>query len=263
MPESILTRIAASTRHRVDVRRRATPLEALRERSEALGPLNGFPFEIALSTEGMSFICEVKKASPSKGVIAQEFDYLAIARAYERAGAAAISVLTEPEFFQGSDRYLQEIAAAVSIPVLRKDFVVDVYQIYEARLLGAAAVLLIVALLDDRTLREYIACAHSLGLSALVEVHDEEELARALDADARIIGVNNRDLRTFEVDITTSLRLRPLAPDTVLFVAESGIGTRLEVAQLERGGVDAVLIGESLMRAPDKVQALAELRGER
>ena len=262
MPESILTRIADSTRRRVEERRRAVPLADLREQIQSCKPRGGFPFESALRAAGMSFICEVKKASPSKGVIAQEFDYLAIARAYERAGAAAISVLTEPEYFQGSDRSLQEIAAAVSIPVLRKDFVVDVYQVYEARLLGAAAVLLIVALLDEATLREYIACAHNLGLSALVEVHDEEELTRALDAGARIIGVNNRDLHTFEVDIRTSLRLRPLAPDSALFVAESGIRTRADVEQLERGGVDAVLIGESLMRAPDKVEALAVLRGE-
>ena len=261
--ESILTRIAASTRRRVEESRKARPLALLQAQTETLDPASDFPFENALHEGGMSFICEVKKASPSKGLIAKEFPYLSIAQNYERAGAAAISVLTEPEFFCGSDSYLQEIADVVSIPVLRKDFVVDVYQIYEARLLGAAAVLLIVALLDDATLREHIACAHNLGLSALVEVHDKEELTRALDAGARIIGVNNRDLHSFEVDLTTSLRLRPLAPEAVLFVAESGIRTRADVCLLEDAGVDALLIGETLMRAPDQAQALAELKGER
>jgi len=253
--KSILDQIAASTRLRVEARKQAAPLPE--------APiLEGAFFEGALRAQGLSFICEVKKASPSKGVITQDFDYLAIARDYEMAGAAAISVLTEPEFFLGSDVALKEISEQVSIPVLRKDFVVDDYQIFEARLLGAAAVLLIVALLDDAKLRKFINCAHDLGLSALVEVHDEEELTRALAAGARVIGVNNRDLRTFKVDLSTSLRLRELTPDSVLFVAESGIKARSDVRLLQDAGVDAVLIGETLMRATDKRHALAQLRGE-
>jgi len=259
--ESILERIAEATRARVEKRKQAAPLAELQEQSAAMDPLDGRPFERALSADGMAFICEVKKASPSKGLIAPDFCYREIAQDYERAGAAAISVLTEPEFFCGSDAYLREISELVSIPVLRKDFVIDAYQIFEARLLGAAAVLLIVALLDDAQLHEYIECAHGRGLSALVEVHDEAELIRALRAGARIIGVNNRDLHTFEVDLDTSLRLRAAVPDDLLFVAESGIRTRADVALLENAGIDAVLIGETLMRAADKVQELAELRG--
>jgi indole-3-glycerol phosphate synthase len=193
-------------------------------------------------------------------VIAEDFPYLDIARDYEAAGAAAISVLTEPEFFQGRDEYLTQIAQTVALPVLRKDFVLDAYQIYEARALGAAAVLLIVALLSDEQLVAWRELAESLGMAALVEAHDHRELQRALNSGAGIVGVNNRDLKTFQVDLATAERLRPEVPAGVLFVAESGIQTPADVARMAAAGADAVLIGESLMRAPDRRAALAELR---
>jgi len=219
------------------------------------------PFEKALSAPGLSFICEVKKASPSKGVIAEDFPYLQIAEEYEAAGAAAISVLTEPDYFLGSDQYLREIAAKVKIPVLRKDFVVDDYQIYEAKVLGAEAVLLICALLHGETLASHIKTAGELGLSALVEIHNEAEAAEALAAGARIIGINNRDLKTFGVDLGLSARLAKSIPSGVLTVAESGVKSPDDVKTLKDTGIDAVLIGESLMRAPDKRKFLSELRG--
>ena len=194
-------------------------------------------------------------------MIAPDFPYLEIARSYEQAGASAISVLTEPKWFQGENRFLREIAAAVSIPCLRKDFVVDPYMIYEAKLLGAGAVLLICSLTDTETLRTYLAVCDSLGLSALVEAHDEDEVAGALEAGARVIGVNNRNLRDFTVDLQNSIRLRRLVPDQVLFVAESGIRTRDDVKRLEDAGVNGILIGETMMRAPDKQAVLHSLRG--
>lgn len=219
-----------------------------------------FPFRRALSAPGIQFICECKKASPSKGLIAPDFPYLDIALAYEAAGAAAISVLTEPRWFRGEDRFLQEIARTVKIPCLRKDFTVDSYMIYEAKILGASAVLLICAILDDGELREYLSIAHELGLSALVEAHDEEEICRALDAGAGIIGVNNRDLRTFTVDINNSVRLRSLVPDDKIYVSESGIRNAEDVEVLYRNRTDAVLIGETLMRNPDKAAGIRALR---
>ena len=209
----------------------------------------------------MAFICECKKASPSKGLIAPDFPYLEIAKSYEAAGASAISVLTEPGWFLGSDQYLKEIAAAVKIPCLRKDFTVDEYMIYEAKCLGAAAVLLICALLDTETLRRYIRICDTLGLSALVEAHDEAETCSAVDAGARIIGVNNRNLKDFTVDFSNSIRLRSLIPEDVIFVAESGVRTRADVELLRAHKVNAALIGETLMRAPDKRAMLDELRG--
>ena len=209
---------------------------------------------------GMSFICEVKKASPSKGVIAEIFPYLEIAEDYERAGASCISVLTEPSRFLGDIRYLAEIAEAVGIPVLRKDFVVDEYMVYEARCAGASAVLLICSILDESQLKSLIGLCDSLSLSALVEAHDEDEVRRALRCGARVLGVNNRDLRDFSVDHRNCLRLRPLVPDNILFVAESGIKSRQDIEDLEMNGVDAVLIGETLMRADDRCAKLRELR---
>lgn len=209
----------------------------------------------------IAIICEVKKASPSKGVIAEDFPYLEIARDYQNAGATAISVLTEPEYFLGDNRYLTEISNLVRIPVLRKDFIVDEYQIYEAKLIGADAVLLICALLDTETLKKYIAICDELGLSALVEAHTQEEVDSAIEAGARIIGVNNRNLKTFEVDLGISLRLREKVPADILFVAESGIKTADDIAQLREAGVNAVLIGETLMRCPDKKAMLNELKG--
>lgn len=220
-----------------------------------------FPFEQAPRGERMAFICECKKASPSKGLIAPDFPYLEIAKSYEAAGASAISVLTEPGWFLGSDQYLKEIAAVVKIPCLRKDFTVDEYMIYEAKCLGAAAVLLICALLDTETLRRYLGICDTLGLSALVEAHDEAEVRSAVDAGARIIGVNNRNLKDFTVDFSNSIRLRSLIPEDVIFVAESGVRTRADVELLRAHKVDAALIGETLMRAPDKRAMLDELRG--
>ncbi len=219
------------------------------------------PFEATLKRHGMSFICEVKKASPSKGVIAEDFQHIDIARDYEQAGADAISVLTEPEFFFGSSEHLCEIKKYVGVPLLRKDFIIDDYQLYESKLLGADAVLLICALLDTETLRQCLSICDELGLSALVEAHDAAEVRSALTAGARIIGVNNRNLKTFEVDIHNCVQLRPLVPKDILFVAESGIKTAEDVEILRETGVDAVLIGETLMRSTDRKAALRELKG--
>jgi len=257
---TILDQIASATRTRVAEEHALVPLDAMRRRALATPAPAGFPFERALRADGMSFICEVKRASPSKGLIAPDFPYLDIARDYERAGAAAVSVLTEPSYFQGSSEHLEQIAAAISIPVLRKDFVISEYQIWQARALGAAAVLLIVALLPDAELRSHLALAHELGLTALVEVHDEAETRRALDAGARVLGVNNRDLHTFEVQISTTERIAPLVPPDVVLVAESGVSEAATVAHLHAAGVDAILVGEALMRAPDKASALATLK---
>lgn len=223
--------------------------------------MGAFSFEQALRKPELAFICECKKASPSKGVIAQEFPYLQIAEAYVAAGADCISVLTEPKWFLGSNDYLQEIAAAVPIPCLRKDFTVDAYMIYEAKLLGAAAVLLICSILSEQELQEYLRICDSLGLSALVEVHDAREVQMALRAGARMIGVNNRNLKDFTVNPENSCRLRELVPPEVLFVAESGVCSAADVALVRQIGADAVLIGEALMRAADKKAKLAELRG--
>ena len=257
----ILDKLAESSRRRVEERKRTRSLEELRREAEARNAQTGFPFETALGRQGLSFICEVKKASPSKGVITEEFPYLQIASEYEAAGADAVSCLTEPEYFLGSDRYLEEIAGKISLPVLRKDFTVDPYMIYEAKILGASAVLLICAILDREEVREGIRIADSLGLSALVEAHDEAEVEKALDAGARIVGVNNRDLRTFQVDLDNSRRLRAMVPPDILFVSESGVRDAADVAKLREIGADAVLIGETLMRAPDKRTKLHELKG--
>ncbi len=258
----ILDQIVASTRKRVAREKEQISLEEIKAQAQAMERRTDFPFEKMLWAEGISFICEVKKASPSKGVIAEDFPYLDIAQEYERAGAGAISVLTEPEFFQGSPRYLKEIRQAVKIPLLRKDFIVDAYQIYQAKTLGADAALLICAVLLGAKLAQYIQICDSLGLSALVEAHDEGEMQQALGAGARIIGVNNRNLKDFTVDIQNSVRLRACAPDTVAFVAESGIKTRRDIECLEDSKVNAALIGETLMRSADKKAMLDELRGK-
>ena len=223
-------------------------------------PKGAFEFEKALKKPGMSFICECKKASPSKGLIAPDFPYLQIAQEYEAAGADAISVLTEPKWFLGSADHLKEIAASVGIPVLRKDFTVDPYMIFEAKTLGASAVLLICAILERQEMEEYLAICDELGLSALVEAHDEHEIETALRINARVIGVNNRNLRDFSMDFSNSANLRSMVPDEVAFVSESGVKTRGDVVGLERIGVDAVLVGETLMRAADKTAMLRELR---
>lgn len=257
----ILDEIAAKTRERVAECKKKVSLEEMEQKALSLNPETGFPFEKQLQKKGVSFICEIKKASPSKGVIAEHFPYLDIAAEYEKIGADCISVLTEPDYFMGSTKYLQEIQETVNIPLLRKDFTVDEYMIYEAKVIGASAVLLICSLLDEDTLREWIALSHSLGLSALVEAHDEEEINMAVRAGARIIGVNNRNLKTFEVDINNCIRQRKHIPSDILFVAESGIKSREDIAALEQGGVDGVLIGETLMRSPDKEATLRRLKG--
>ncbi len=257
----ILEEIAARTVQRVAEEKAAVPLSEMKKRAKALDANTEFPFRKALSGDEISFICEVKRASPSKGLIAPDFPYLDIARDYERAGASAISCLTEPFWFKGRDEYLAEISNAVTIPVLRKDFTVDEYMIYQAKTLGASAVLLICSILSKEQLSEYLGIAHSLGLSALVEAHDDGEVRTALSVGAGIIGVNNRDLRTFTVDINNSARLRKLVPPKILFVSESGIKTAADIEALRSNGTNAVLIGETLMRSPDKKAALDELRG--
>lgn len=264
---TILDKIVVSTRARLAAQQAAVPLDEVRraanKRRTAVGTSRDFAFEKALAAPGVAFICEVKKASPSKGVIARDFPYVQIAREYAAAGAAAISVLTEPEFFLGSTAYLAEIRQEVDTPLLRKDFIVDEYQIYETAALGADALLLICAVLTAEQLAAYIKLADTLGLSCLVEAHDEVELQAALKAGARVVGVNNRNLKDFTVDFENSLRLRAQAPPSVLFVAESGVQTAADVARLRAGGVDAVLVGEALMRTPDKAAALTALRGEK
>lgn len=256
---NILEEIAGRTKERIRQKKMILPLSGLRKEAEKKEkPLS---FEAALRQPELSFICEVKKASPSKGVIAEDFPYAKIAREYEKAGAAAISCLTEPYWFQGRDSYLRQIAKVVSIPVLRKDFTIDEYMIYEAKEMGASAVLLICGILDDSQLKAYGQLAGELGLLALVEAHSREEVERAMKAGAGIIGVNNRDLRTFQVDIDNSVRLRKMVPPEIPFVSESGIRTAADMKRLYENGTDAVLIGETLMRAVDKKAAFAELRG--
>lgn len=258
---TILDTIAEHTRQRVRKTKTILPLEEVKQQALSMDCNTGFPFEKALAEGGISFICECKKASPSKGLIAEDFPYLSIAKEYEAAGASCISVLTEPEWFLGKNEHLKEITDAVSIPCIRKDFTVDEYMIYEAKLLGASAVLLICSLLPTDTLKNYIQICDQLGLSALVEAHDDEEIASAIRAGARIIGVNNRNLKNFTVDVSNSGKLRALVPDNILFVAESGIKSREDIEALEQAHVDAVLIGETLMRSADKKAMLDELKG--
>lgn len=257
----ILHEIAEKTRERIAEKEKKISLSEIRSMAEKMPGNTGFPFEKALCGENISFICEVKKASPSKGIIAEDFPYLQIARDYEKAGAAAISCLTEPFWFKGSDEILKEITGTVKIPVLRKDFTVNEYMIYEAKLLGASAVLLICSILSERQLSEYLGIARSLGLSALVETHNEQEIELAVKIGAKIIGVNNRDLKTFNVDVNNAAHLRGLVPPDRIFVSESGVRTAEDVENIRKYGANAVLIGETLMRAPDKKAKLDELRG--
>ena len=256
---SILDELAEHARERVRAAKMRIPLSEIRRTAEDL-PHGEFAFEKALQKPGLSFICECKKASPSKGLIAPDFPYLEIAKDYERAGADAISVLTEPKWFLGDDRYLREIAAVVRVPCLRKDFTVDEYMIYEAKSLGASAVLLICSLLDAGALKAYRELCDDLGLAALVETHDKAEVVAALGAGARILGVNNRNLKDFSVDTENSLKLRERVPREVLFVSESGIRNAADIVPLKNAGVDAVLVGEALMRAEDRRARLMELR---
>lgn len=258
---NILRMIADNAKLRVAEAQANILLDALRSAASAMTRRTDFPFERALRGGDISFICECKKASPSKGVISQDFNYLKIAKEYELAGASCISVLTEPKWFMGREEYLRDISEAVSIPCLRKDFVVDEYMIYKAKVLGASAVLLICSLLDTDLLRRYISICDELGISALVEAHEENEIDSAIKAGARIIGVNNRELKDFTVDLCRSERFRKLVPEEILFVAESGIRNSADVNRLRNAKVDAVLIGETLMKAANKKDMLNELRG--
>lgn len=257
----ILDELAFSTKKRVEEQKKIISLDEMKVLAEGVKLGTPFAFEKALRKDSLSFICEVKKASPSKSVIAEDFPYLEIATDYERAGADCISVLTEPTKFLGRDDYLSEISKQVQIPLLRKDFTVDAYMIYQAKALGASAVLLICALLDTQTLKKYIALCDRLGLSALVEAHDEKEIASAVKAGARMIGVNNRNLKDFTVDIQNCIRLKKYIPKDVISIAESGIKTAGDIAQIRNAGIDAVLIGETLMRAKNKKKELEALKG--
>ena len=257
---SILDEIVEDTRRRVAFERTVRPFPEVIEGSRIRPRRTGFPFIKALEKEGLSLICEVKRASPSKGTIAEEFPYLEIAEEYRDAGADAISVLTEPHYFRGRDEYLEEIADSVDVPVLRKDFVVDEYQIYRAKELGASAVLLIAAVLDDRELEGYRELAESLGMDALVEAHTREEAERAVSSGAAIVGINNRDLSTFKVDLGNSVRLRDAIPDSVVAVSESGIFSPEDARMLHEAGYDAVLVGEAFMRSPDRRALLASMK---
>ena len=258
----ILDDIVAKTKIRVEKEKQKISLHQMKEVATAMEINKNFPFERALKQKGLSFICEVKKASPSKGLIATDFNYLEIAKEYEAIGARAISVLCEPDFFQGDIQYLKEISKVVSLPLLRKDFIIDEYMIYEAKVNHASAILLICSILDDDTLKKFFDIAESLGLSCLVEAHDEKEIKRALDIGARVIGVNNRDLKTFTVDLNNSIRLRKLVPTEILFVSESGISCHQYIKRLEEHNIDALLIGETLMKAKNKQDMINKLRGK-
>ena len=257
---TILDTIADYARLRVVQDAQSHSLDELKALCRQAGPGNGAAFERALAKNGMSFICEVKKASPSKGIIAEDFPYLDIARAYADAGADCISCLTEPKWFWGSDEIFSRIRAAVSTPMIRKDFTIDEYQLYQARLMGADCVLLICALLDTETIQRYLTICESLGLAALVEAHDPDQIRSAVSAGAKIIGVNNRNLHDFSVDFSNAARLRDLIPPECIYVAESGVSAPSDIAQLSKIGADAALVGELLMRAEDKEKMLSEMR---
>lgn len=258
----ILDTLAQSTRNRVENEKKTISPEQMKSYALSMPKLD-FEFEKALRKDDIAFICEVKKASPSKGIIAEDFPYVQIAKDYETAGASAVSVLTEPEYFKGSTEYLSEISKNINIPIIRKDFTVDEYMIYQARTVGASAVLLICAILDTETIKKYIGICDTLGLSALVEAHDEDEIQSALKAGARLIGVNNRNLKDFTVDINNCVNLRKLVPSDVTFVAESGIKSAKDIDVLRQANINAVLIGETLMRAENKTEMLAQLKGKK
>lgn len=258
----ILEKIAESTYNRINKAKQKISLSEMKETAGKIPNDGLFPFKSALKDKGISFICEVKKASPSKGMISEDFPYIQIAEEYENAGASAVSVLTEPEFFKGDNKYLKEISEKINIPILRKDFIIDEYQIYEAKIIGASAVLLISELLDSKTLESFLKTAHTLGLSALTEAHTEEQIKKAVCSGAEMIGVNNRDLNDFTVDINTSVRLSKYIPDQCIFVSESGIKTAEDIKMLSECGADAVLIGETLMKSSDKKMMLNILRGD-
>lgn len=257
----ILDDIIAKQKTRIENEKKEKDIETLKQEVLSLPSSKNFFFENSLKSKEFAFICEIKKASPSKGVIVEDFPYTDIAQEYEKAGASAISVLTEPHFFKGNDLFLKDVADIVNIPVLRKDFIIDEYQIYQAKLIGADAVLLICAVLDESTLKNFINIATSLKLSCLVETHNEEEIKKALNCNAKIIGINNRDLKTFTVDINTSLKLRKFIPENKILISESGIKTAQDIKMLKNAGFNGALIGESMMLSKDKKQFLSELRG--
>ena len=257
---NILDKLADLSRERAKREQETVSAEELREQAKALGKGNGEAFLSALKKPGISFICEIKKASPSKGLISPDFPYLKIAEAYEQAGADCISCLTEPEYFLGSDDIFREVREKVNLPMLRKDFTVCEYQLDQARVMGANAALLIVSLMDERTLAAYLEHCEELGIAALVETHDEEEIRTAVSAGAKIIGVNNRNLKDFSVDFGNAARLRDRIPPECIYVAESGVRTPEDVQRLRRIGADAALIGETLMRAEDPAETLKSLR---
>lgn len=256
----MLDKIVEKTKERLIEAKANKSLNELKEEVSKMEISDEFPFKEALKDPEIAIIAEVKRASPSKGLIAEDFNYIEIAKEYQEAGASAISVLTEPYFFQGSNDFLKEISENVSIPILRKDFTIDEYMIYEAKLLGASAILLIVSILDDVQLKEYLDLAHQLGLSAIVETHDGDEIRTAIDVGAQIIGVNNRNLADFTVDINNSINLRRLVSEDITFISESGIKTKEDVTRLKENDVDAVLIGETLMKSDDKKSMILELK---
>lgn len=257
----ILEDIVESTKERVETNKKRHSIYELKEKVFAMPIDQSFPFKKALEKDGMSYILEVKRHSPSKGQIVSTFDFKAIAKEYEMIGADAISVVTEPDYFKGDDDFLREIKRIVKIPVLRKDFVVDEYMVYESKILGADAILLIAGVLDEITLMRCVNLAHNLGMSAIVETHSSMQVKKALRVGAKIIGVNNRDLRDFSVDLNTTLKLRDMVDDDVIFVSESGIKTREDIELLEKHHVNAVLIGEAMMKSHDKRHTLEVLKG--
>lgn len=261
--KNILEQIAAHTKRRVEEQNKKKPLNQVIKEANNLECNTGFPFEIAIKKEEISFICEIKKASPSKGIIDESFQYLEIAKEYEAIGASAISVITEPYWFKGNDECLKEIGKIVNIPLLRKDFTIDEYQIYESKILGASAVLLICSLLDTETLKKYIKLADNLGISCLVETHSKKEIESAILAGSRIIGINNRNLKTFEENIGKSIELRSNIPKDIIFVSESGIRNRHDIETLVGIDTDAVLIGETFMKSENRKAMMKMLKGEK
>lgn len=255
----ILDEIAAFSKKRVAAAKEIKPLEEIKQMALSM-PKGDFRFENTLKKRGLSFICEVKKASPSKGIISADFPYLDVAEEYEKAGADCVSCLTEPKWFLGSDKIFKEIREKINLPMIRKDFTVDEYQIYEAKCMGADAVLLICALLDTKTVEKYIEVCDFLGISALVEAHDEKEIKSAADAGARIIGVNNRNLKNFTVDFSNAQRFREKIPQNTIYVAESGVKTADDIKLIKAVNADAVLIGEAFMKSENKKRMLEDFR---
>ena len=259
----ILEKKKKKTENRVEMLKEEMPLEKIKEKLYSLDYDNEFKFEKALKKEKMSYICEIKKASPSKGLIIEDEDFnpLKISKEYEEGGASAISILTEPYFFKGSNEYLSSVSQNTSIPILRKDFIIDEYMIYEAKLIGADAVLLISSMLDKESLKKFIKLSYSLGMSALVEAHNQKEIEKALDAKAKIIGINNRDLKTFKVDFNNVIKLKKKVPPEIIFISESGVKTKEDIDLLKENNVDGVLIGELLMKSKDKKGMIKYLDG--